>query len=539
MVVSPVLSDAERDRAILAAATDPRLAATLTSSYGMTQALAAAPELINRWEAAPDRHTWALIAAAADARRVGVRSPLPADLLRAAIPGYLTPTERARAPVNWFETALTYATTELHGAAAVLAPVANEMGTPAAYTIADYVYQHALRTRRTAVPPETAWTAYAEHLADSTNRLATADAAQKRKLYRHAERLYRSAGPVALPALALLQHRSGRTDDAEKTWRTAIANTGDPNSRIWLATILASRNRIDEAEQVLRDAIRTGVVDGHSRLGSLLADWGRLDEAEQLLRDGIAGADPDAWFGLAEVLKKKNRLDEAEQVLREAIVTGRFDESAGGGGGPRYWLTVLLRDQGRHEDAERVCRDSVAAGVPEARYWLATQLTEEGRLDEAEQVWRDAVTADEQAARYRLSWLLLDQDRVDETLDLWRDAITSSQPRAHTGMASVLETLGRTDEAEQARRDAIAASEPNSRSELARFLENQGRVAEAEQLWREAIAAGEQFTGLVSLLKKLGRPEEARQIECFGLNPDGSPGDLSDRRPSRPATTSR
>jgi hypothetical protein len=203
LVVSPDLSAAERDRASAASAADPRLAITLTSSYGMTQALAAAPELIRRWEAAPDRHTWALIAAAADARRVGVRSPLPADLLRAAVPGYLTPTERAKAPVDWFEAALGYATIELYGAASVLEPVAVEMGAPTGYTLADYVYQHALRTRSTAVPPQTAWSAYAEYLTGGTDRLAAGEAAQDRMLYREAERLYRSAGPDALPALAL------------------------------------------------------------------------------------------------------------------------------------------------------------------------------------------------------------------------------------------------------------------------------------------------------------------------------------------------
>jgi tetratricopeptide (TPR) repeat protein len=210
------------------------------------------------------------------------------------------------------------------------------MGAPTGYTIADYVYQHALRIRRTAVPPETAWTAYARHLADAEDRLAAGQAAQDRKLYRHAERLYRSAGPVALPALADLQRVTSRIGDPENTWRAAIAATGDPGSRIWLASTLANQNRYDEAEQVLRDAIADGVVDACSRLGGFLADLGRLDEAEQVLRDGVTRSDPDAWYGLAEVLKTTDRLDEAEAVLHDAIATGRFDESAGGGAGPRY-----------------------------------------------------------------------------------------------------------------------------------------------------------------------------------------------------------
>jgi tetratricopeptide (TPR) repeat protein/transcriptional regulator with XRE-family HTH domain len=525
LVVQPALTAAERDRAVSAAATDPRLAATLASSYGMTQALAAAPELIHRWEAAPDRASWALIAAAADARRLGVESPLPAALLRAAVPGYLSATERAKAAAGWFDTALRYATTELHGAAAVLQPVAVDMGAPTGYVIADYVLQHAARLRRTEIPPEPVWSAYAEHLGDA-DRLAAGNAAADRKLFRQANRLYRAAGPLGLPELAHMQLRTGHDEAAEDTWAEAITTLDDNSSRVWLAGRLAAKGRHDEAERLLRDAIAAGASDGHSRLGAQLAEWGRLDEAEEVLRAGVAGDDPDAWFGLAQVLEQQGRPDEAERSLREAIATDRYDETPGLGGGPRYWLLVLLRKQGRDDDAERLILDSMAADVTEARHWYAELLDANGRTDEVEQVWRDAIAADagDQAAWYQLSWHLLAQDRAGDALDLWRVAIAAGAPPGHTGMAAVLEQLGRTEEAEQARRAAIAAGEPDARTHLAELLASQERTAEAEQLVWDAVAAGEN-TALgapVQLLKKLGRTEEAEQIERYGLNPDGS-----------------
>ena len=58
----------------------------------------------------------------------GSRAPLSADLLRAAAPGYCTSEQQAEAPHDWFEQALAYATTKLHGAAAALRPAAAGMG---------------------------------------------------------------------------------------------------------------------------------------------------------------------------------------------------------------------------------------------------------------------------------------------------------------------------------------------------------------------------------------------------------------------------
>jgi len=80
----------------------------------------------------------------------GSRAPLSADLLRAAAPGYCTSEQQAEAPHDWFEQALAYATTKLHGAAAALRPAAAGMGQVAGYVPADYLLQHASRELRFA-----------------------------------------------------------------------------------------------------------------------------------------------------------------------------------------------------------------------------------------------------------------------------------------------------------------------------------------------------------------------------------------------------
>ena len=111
--ISAEFSPAEQDRARAAAARDPRLQAALAvPEYGLTQTLAAAPQLVARWEDAQETapYAWAVLTAALDAARLGAAAPLTAGFLRAAAPGYCTSTQQARAPRDWLERALAYAT---------------------------------------------------------------------------------------------------------------------------------------------------------------------------------------------------------------------------------------------------------------------------------------------------------------------------------------------------------------------------------------------------------------------------------------------
>ena len=105
--IDAALSPAEQDRARTAAARDPRLRVALgTAGYGLTQTLAAAPQLVARWENARDTdpYAWAVLTAAVDAARLGVRFPLSPGLLRTAAPGYCTSAQQARSiSRHWLE----------------------------------------------------------------------------------------------------------------------------------------------------------------------------------------------------------------------------------------------------------------------------------------------------------------------------------------------------------------------------------------------------------------------------------------------------
>ena len=234
--IGPAFSPAEQDRARAAAARDPRLRVALEAAgYGLTQTLAAAPQLVARWEDAQtaDPYAWAVLTAALDAARLGARAPLSADFLRAAAPGYCTSQQQAEAPDNWFEQALAYATGKLHGAAAALSPAGAGMGQVAGYTVADYLIQHASRERRYARVPASTWDAILSHIRDPADAARLADSARNRLLYRYAIPLYRHA-----------------------------ADAGDGHAAEQLAELLAGRGDLDEAAQILR--ARADAGDGHA-----------------------------------------------------------------------------------------------------------------------------------------------------------------------------------------------------------------------------------------------------------------------------------
>ena len=217
--IDPAFSPAEQDRARAAAARDPRLQVALeTAGYGLTQTLAAAPQLVARWEDAQtaDPYAWAVLTAALDVARLGARAPLSADFLRAAAPGYCTSQQQAEAPENWFEQALAYATGKLHGAVAALSPRRGRHGEIAGYTVADYLIQHASRERRSARVPASTWDAILSHIRDPADAARLADSARNRLLYRYAIPLYRHAADAgdghAASALAGLLAQRGDLD---------------------------------------------------------------------------------------------------------------------------------------------------------------------------------------------------------------------------------------------------------------------------------------------------------------------------------------
>ncbi|MFI7602001.1 tetratricopeptide repeat protein [Actinoplanes sp. NPDC049681] len=515
--VPDTFSAAERRRAEELAA-DSRIRVALdTRDAGLTQVLAAGPELIRWWEHADvtqPRQCYgkAVITAALDARRAGADACLGADFLSAAAPAYLTSAQQATAPPDWFEQALGYATTRLHGATACLVPVAAGMGRTAGYVAADYLYQHARRTRRTVAVPDAVWDVLvALHPGDS---MRLAGNAARRGQRRAAEALYRRAADagneLARIRVTKMLAEQGRVDELE-----GRADAGDGHASDQIAKLLAREGREEElrrradggdgyaAERLARMLGEQGRVDelrhradsgdGYAadRLAKLLADEGDVDEAIALLRRHEHAADGSAVVRLAEVLTSRNRLDEAIALLR------RHEDAAEGYAGVQ--LVELLAAQGRLDEL-RQRADLLDWYAAEA---LAKALARQGGVEE---LHRRAADRDVYAL-VELARLAEQQGRTDEAIAMLRDRPDAPAAVEVSRMLAERRSIGEL-------RFRADAGDMYAADRLAELLAGEGEAGEL----RQRADAGDVFAAnhLVALLAAQGRVDELRSEMVAG-----------------------
>ncbi len=469
-------SPAEQGRARAAAARDRRVAVALESAgYGLTQTLAAAPQLVARWEDArtASPYGWAVLTAALDVARLGARAPLSADLLRAAAPGYCTSQQQAEAPEDWFKQALDYAKGKLYGAAAALSPVGTGMGRIAGYAVADYLIQYAsLKRRYTRVPADT-WDAVLSYIRDPADTGRLGEGAHSRLLYCYAIPLHRHAadagdGPAALRLAVLLAGR-GDLDGAAQVWR-AQADAGDLFAAWRLADLLAGHGDVDG----LRARADAGDRAAARKLADLLAGRGDLDGAGQVWRARADAGDLFAARKLARLLAKAGESD----GLRARADAGDLFAARE--------LARLLAGAGDPDGAGQVWRARAGTGDMDATWELARLLARRGDLKGAAQVWRAQADAGDWCAARELARLLAEAGDLDGL-------------RALADAGDIMDALWRLADllAERGDLDGLRA------------------VADAGNGW----VISERLAGL---LIKQGRGEEAEQLRRFGLNPDGS-----------------
>jgi len=310
--VPDAFTEDERQRASDVATVDRRIKTALAvSDAGVTQVLAAGPDLVISWEQAPDPYSRAIISAAADARRLGVQSPLPAEVLTKAIVDYLTPAQRAAPVAVWLDRALRHATNQLHGAVSALIPVAREhAGTVDGYVVADYLTQHIGMVRRVECPPDSLWTVLVTHVSDLDDLRRLTSTALARMRYRYAEqalrRLQRTgdrAAVVQLIALLRRQDRPGEAIALADAW--LAADPGDQQRRLLRADLIQLHLRAEQLRQRMADDPRAAEL-----LAELLADGGQADA----LRLRAAAGNTIAIEDLADLLADRGCLDELRDL---------------------------------------------------------------------------------------------------------------------------------------------------------------------------------------------------------------------------------
>ena len=500
-------SPAEQGRARAAAAHDRRLALALgAEGYGLTQTLAAAPQLVGRWQdaRAADPYGWAVLTAALDVARLGARAPLTAGLLQAAAPGYCTSAQQAEAPQNWFERALVYATEKLYGAAVALAPAGSgAMGQVAGYTVADYLLQHASRERRNARVPAATWDAILSHVRDPADAFRIADSAEYRLLYCYAVPLFRRALDAgdrdAASRLAQLMDGRGDLDGGTAQILRACADAGDGYAAMQLAELLAERGNLDGAVQILVAGADAGDQDVAGELARLLAERGDLDQ----LRARADAGDGHAARELARLLAERGDLDQ---------LRARADAD------DRDAAHELVRQLAGRGDLDQL-RTRADAGDENAAGRLADLLAERGDLDQL----RARADAGDRAAASRLAVLLAGRGDLDGTVQILC-ACADAGDRAAAGRLAVL--LARRGDLDQLRSRAAAGDWPAAR-QLAGLLARHGDPGGAAQILRARVDAGDPYAAeeLAGQLARHGDLDGAVQVLRTRADADADAGD--------------
>ncbi|WP_268258356.1 toll/interleukin-1 receptor domain-containing protein [Parafrankia discariae] len=510
----------EQARARTIAAHDPRIQIGLDSpDDGLTQTLAAGPELLRSWTSAKTDapYAWAAITAALDAARLGARAPLTSDLLRAAAPDYCTPRQQATAPPHWFEHALAYATTPIHGASATLNLVGTAMGQTTGYTTADYLLQHATAARRHQRPPASLWTALRDHITDPDDLIQVSNAALNRRIYAIAIPLLRRRADTsdvdAAGRLASLLAEVGEHDELR-----ARADTGDEHAADELATLLAAAGERDG----LHARAQAGSGPAARRLADLLAAAGERQAAIDLLRPHADAGNEQAAGRLAELLIKAGERQAAIDLLRPHADTGDVDaairlvdllaeagerdelhaRAQAGNAHAAHRLVGLLTKAGDRRAAIDVIRPRADAGDEHAADELAILLAEVGEHDEL----RARADAGDEYAADELAILLAAAGERDEL----HARAQAGNWQASYRLADLLATAGEHDEL-RARADA---GDGEAAGRLAELLIMAGERQAAIDIFRPHAETGGLLLvyGLINLLTAVGEQQAVTDI---------------------------
>ncbi|MEW1723902.1 helix-turn-helix domain-containing protein, partial [Streptomyces sp. NPDC093109] len=254
----------------------------------IAQDLAGAPELLNRYRHATPAAA-AVLAAAMDARRLGVGLHLPQAFLTEAAADYLTDTDYDQLTEDWSEQAFAGLAAPVHGkqaplrrttprtqrrppapAPAVHGPAPSTAGPM--FRLADYLEQHGRTSRRHLCPPASFWHAAHTHLTDPDDLSNLTQAAENRQRLEWAHSLRQRAADHgstdALLRLAEMRLVAGDRDGAEALYQQA-ADHGSTDALYSLAVMREEAGDRDGAEALARQAADHGKPHALLRLAEM------------------------------------------------------------------------------------------------------------------------------------------------------------------------------------------------------------------------------------------------------------------------------
>ncbi|MGW8699666.1 tetratricopeptide repeat protein [Streptomyces eurythermus] len=487
--------------------TDPRVAeaARHSKEYGIAEYLAAGPQLYLEWKNAwaPGLHPRgaAIVAAAVDLKRVGIKSPVSRELLERLHVIYLQRRGGIRLRPEPILDAFHWALEPLHATSSLLMPVEDDM-----FKAYEYLAEALAREGRASAPPDEVWeSAIDEFSPDDVHTVGhRAEKADKIDFAIHAyERLANtgnSGGSFHLGYIAAMQDR---LEEAELWYRKAISQ-GSSISKNNLGLVLQRSDREEEAEFWFREATADGDTYGMRNLGQLLLDQERWDEVEQFSLSLIEQKPSVAKLIMGQLFIARGEHEEAQNWLKQAAVDGSKDAW--------FFLGIAQEKLEDWQAASASYERAVKAGNEQAPNNLATALRKAGRLEEAEIAYRNAVEqGDEEYALFNLASLLAEMRRYGEAEPLYRRSMESGFKYAKNNLALTLEKLGKSEEAEVLFRSAAEEGDVRAMANLATRARKAGRPREALLWINRALPSGRPgyYTEMGLIQEALGGPNRA------------------------------
>ncbi|MEV1109749.1 hypothetical protein AB0I95_13980 [Micromonospora sp. NPDC049751] len=306
----------ERARAEHLALQDPRLAIALrTTDYNVTEVLAGAREVVRRYDRGTKEQR-AIIHAAVDAWRLGVKAPLTLGTLSTASRGYLP----GHYPEDsWFQRGLNELTTAERPQDRATAPIvvvtSADRRQVIGYLVTDYLLQRLSVSRASSDVPDVAWEAFVGTAISMDDQMRLAESAIQLGMPHHAESLLRRQMGKKHPwraehRLALLLSMQGRFEELSQR-----ANLGDEFALDALVGSLMQSNQPKDALAVIRSFAQSESPQLQLKLAVLFDITGRTDEAIAIFQDLVIRGDLYSQRRLLELLVSQGRDSEAIQVV--------------------------------------------------------------------------------------------------------------------------------------------------------------------------------------------------------------------------------
>ncbi|MFC1443126.1 tetratricopeptide repeat protein [Streptacidiphilus sp. N1-10] len=459
-----------------------RAAAQHCVQRGVSEYLMAGPVLWAAWQAAwrigGNPRAAALVRAAVDLARAGLRGPLSKHLLTRAHRYYLADAGGHRLRPEPLKEAFAWADRTRIGMTSLLEPGADGTWRPCSALL-----EH-LPQSLGAIHP-LLWFEALGGAVDLSTSCAVACNAQREdpSMAAWLWRVLREAGlPGVVNQEAASLIEQGRCEQALRLLREN-ADPADPLSRRVTVWALKGLGNCEEAEAACHEALALGETDILDDLAQLQLHSGRPDQAERTLRRAARAGTKDGWFNLGVFLADRGKTDQAIRAYQQAVRGG--DKAA------LRNLGQLLVGAGRNRAAEKALRQAVDHGDAEAQLDLANLLKQLGRTDEARQIYLQLIDQGDARAWINLGNLHVANHQPARAEHAYRQAIAQGLSAAHGYLGHHLVVQGRCQEAVPYLRRAVDEGHPDAAFDLGRALKTLGQSEQARDAFRVAAQAGE------------------------------------------------